>query len=318
VLSGILGKSNLRSQMTLKKWELSEGKLTRLQKKGIYTICCYVDDCPCSAKSTVCPRGFFSLFLQVLYGIDLAQRHNLDYYVDFGNHTYLYTEPSIDDSNLWNYYFEQSESSKSDLGRLVRNSFNEVYPLRIWRRKHFLRLNNAMKRLNFKEKIQQRLQDKREFFGTNKVLGVQIRRTDHGHEIEPVPINKFLEEIDKRLPKFDYLFVATDDNKTLSILTERYGSKLIVNNVHRSDKEEAVHKSAKFLDRYKLGEEVILDCYCLSLCKYAILMQSNISYSAVIFNPMLPYTLLELSSAKEKLKKRIHSFFDRFQSFLIH
>src|SRR5690606_30846616 len=98
--------------MEPKKCELSEEKLEKMQQGGIYTVCCFVSDCPCEAKSATCPRGFFSLFIQAIYGIDLAHRNGLSYYIDFGNHPYLYTDPSIENPNIWNYYFEQGNLSE--------------------------------------------------------------------------------------------------------------------------------------------------------------------------------------------------------------
>lgn len=297
----------------MKKWELSEHRRSLLRGNSVYTICCYVDDCSCAAKSDVCPRGFFSLFLQVLYGIDLAQRNQLTYQVDFGNHMYLYTDASKSDRNFWNYFFIQNEPGEVVDANITRNLFHEVYPLRVWRRKHFLLLHSALEKLTFKEEIAKKLQDKKEFFGSHAVLGVQIRRTDHAQEIKPVPIATFLEEIDKRISHFDFLFVAADDNQTIDLLHERYGNRLLTNKVQRSNNGIAVHTNPEFSNRYQLGEEAIIDCYCLSLCKFAILVQSNISYSAVVFNPALKYKLLEISGFWAKAKRNIQGWIDEVQ-----
>jgi hypothetical protein len=299
-----------KESMEPKKWMLSDTRLEKFQAKEVYTVCCHVSDCPCESKSAICPRGFFSLFIQAIYGIDLANRYGLSYYIDFGNHTYLYTDPARQDRNVWNYYFEQTDSNKPAPAHIVRNSFNEVYPLRIWRRKHFFRLNNVVRQLVFKKEIEQKLLEKEEYFNAHKILGVQIRRTDHSQEVEPVPTETFCREIDKRLHKYDYLFVSTDDNKTLDLLKKQYGSKLVFNEVNRSDTQHAVHSNLSFSNRYKLGEEAILDCYCLSLCKHAILIQSNISYAALLFNPKLSYTLLEVTGVRDRLKRRVHSYLD--------
>lgn len=296
-----------------KKWELSEQRRSQFQKNGVYTICCYVDDCSCAAKSDICPRGFFSLFLQVLYGIELAQRNQLAFQVDFGNHLYLYTDASRADRNFWNYFFVQDGLSKPDNENIVRNLFHEVYPLRVWRRKHFLRLHKALEELTFREEIANKLQAKKEFFSKHNVLGVQIRRTDHAQEIEPVPLASFLEEIDKRIRYFDYLFVATDDSQIIDLLRNKYGNRLLTNKVQRSNNGIAVHVNPEFENRYQLAEEAIIDCYCLSLCKYAILVQSNISYSAVVFNPELNYKLMEVSGFWIKAKRNIQNWIDGVQ-----
>lgn len=296
--------------MGLERGKLDADKLNRLKQGGVYAICCYVSDCPCEAKDTPCTRGFFSLFIQAVYGIELAKRYDIPCYVDFGNHPYLYTDPAKPEQNFWNYYFEQPEvqSLKLKEVNLIRNSFNEVYPLRIWNRQHFRELNHiVVGKLVFHERVEKLLQEKRVFYQSHKILGVQIRRTDHYKEIEQVNLSTYLSTIDRKIKKYDYLFVATDDNNVLELLRKRYKSKLICNEVTRSDDDVAVHSNLKIHDRYKLGEEALLDCYCLSLCTHSILMQSNISYAALLFNPDLAYTLIEKGNFILKIKRLIYA-----------
>lgn len=299
--------------MTLQRGELQEDKLKDVRQGGIYTICCFVADCPCERKSSPCPRGFFSLFIQAVYGIELAKRYGVPYYVDFGNHKYLYTDPTKNEQNFWNYYLEQTDTglAYSNKTKFVRNSLYEVYPFRIWNRRHLLKMHRSVvSELHFSETLEKHFTEKRLFYRSHKVLGVQIRRTDHGQEIEQVDLNVFLKLIDRKLDKFDYLFVATDDNKVIELLSQRYTSKLIYNNAARSNNDEAVHSNLSIANRYELGLEALIDCYCLSLCRHSILIQSNISYAALLFNPKLSYNLLEKAGFMLKLKRKVRFYLD--------
>ena len=56
-------------------------------------------------------------------------------------------------------------------------------------------------------------------------------------------------------------------------------------------------------DRYRLGLEVLADCYTLSACQGAILTHSNVSYGALLLNPNLPYNLLETSASQKSRQK---------------
>ncbi|MDO6389994.1 hypothetical protein Q4E40_07645 [Pontibacter sp. BT731] len=299
--------------MNSQRGELQGEKLSEIRQGGVYAICCNVKDCPCEAKTSPCPRGFFSLFIQAIYGIELSKRYGIPYYVDFGNHKYLYTEPSRSEQNFWNYYLEQTgvEPAYLSKARFVRNSLHEVYPFRVWSRLHFLKMHHTVVReLKFIDSLEKHFEEKRHFYGAHKVLGVQIRRTDHGQEIEQVGLDVFINIIDRKLGKFDYLFVATDDNKVIELLSQRYTDKLICNNAVRSDNDEAVHSNLNIENRYELGQEALIDCYCLSLCTHSILIQSNISYAALLFNPKLSYTLLEKGRFTFKLKRLARYYLD--------
>lgn len=280
-----------------------------MQNPDNYTISCRVADCPCEKRVSYCPRGFFSLFVQAVYGIEFAQRCGMSYYVDYGNCMYLYTDPNMQDRNFWNYYFYQDHPNSACTSNSRKNSFEEVYPHRIWSRRHFLKMNRkVVGKIRFKEEIEVKLRDKRDYFRQHKVLGVQVRRTDHREEVKQVSMDLIWKNIDRRISNFDKLLVATDDSNVLELLKERYGEKLIYNNVYRSDNEEAVHSNLRIENRYKLGEEALIDCYCLSLCRHTILLQSNLSYAALLFNPLQSYTLLESGGIVLKLKRKIRYY----------
>lgn len=285
----------------------TERAIRLCQQEGVYVVSCCLENCFCGKNRNYCERGFFSLFIQAVYGIEFAKRVNLPWFIDYGNGTYLYSDARRKENNFWNYYFEQSTNALFETGEVIRNTLFEVYPLRIWSKRHLKYLNQvAVKELRFKEDTRTFLQSSEKEFDGRKVLGVQIRLTDHAGEVLPVSLEAFTKEIDKRIKCFDKLFVATDDSSIIKSLLQRYGEEnVIYNDVIRSDTDDAVHLNLAITDRYKLGLDVLSDCYCLTLCSHAILVHSNISYAALLFNPELPYTLLERPVVKLKRFKTL-------------
>ena len=295
--------------MKAKRSFISPERLKDLQKRnGIYSISfCGTDGCTCREVETMCSRGFFSLFIQAVYGIEFSKRNRIPYYVDYGSRKSCYSDPSKMDQNFWNYYFEQPFPRLENDSQSIPALDKEVHPLRIWSRKHFRYLHReVVSKLHFKNEVEEILQQKRADFTRSSVLGVQIRCTDHATEVQAVGLEKILNEISKKMASYDKLFVATDDSGVLHLLKQRYGSKLMYNEAVRSENELAVHSVRSIGDRYKVGLEVLVDCYCLSLCRGTLLLHSNISYAALLFNPNLPYTLLE--RAKER-RKRLKTLF---------
>lgn len=274
---------------------------------SIYVITCKIANCPCSGRDVHCGRGFFSLFLQAINGIDFAARYKLIYHVNFGNCIYRYSESSFKDNNFWNYYFEQPLIDlKFEKRKVLINQFNEVYPLRIWHKSYFRYINRGViQSLRFKENVSVLINEALLKFKDKKVLGIQVRLTDHGDEITPVVLSSYIKVINRYSKKFDQVFVATDDQPFLQRLVNTYGDKILFNDVIRSTDGEAVHTSSKEQDRYKLGLDVLIDCYCLSKCDKLILVSSNISYCALLFNPEVPYLLMERTKTKIKRWKTL-------------
>jgi hypothetical protein len=293
-----------------KKHQVSPLRLADLKRSGnIYIIRCITGDCTCREK---CTRGFFSLFLQVLYGIRFALRHQLPYYIDFGNGQYAYSDPENFDGdfNFWNYYFEQSLHKTDILKAKVAtaNLLYETYPLRIWHKSFIKELSHIThQHIVLKNQIKTIIDHKLQVFKQQKILGVHIRGTDHPTEIEPVPLSKFIKVIDKKRSAFDKIFLATDDENILNILVKKYGYDIIIyHQATRSSSKVAIHTAMSFQNPYQLGLEALIDCYCLAHCTEAILVHSNLSYAALVINPDLTYTLMETQkSAIKRIKSNL-------------
>jgi hypothetical protein len=262
-----------------------------LSNSDIYVICCGVEGCTCERKDNRCERGFFSLFIQSIYGIDFAARHNIPYHVGFSNLTYCYSENESD--NIWNYYFEQPVPFIPTHYTSTINLFHENYPLLIWDRSHLREMNQHVRQLKFHDSVLARISQAKASVIQGKTLGVHVRRTDHSAEIPPVPLKRYFRVIDKLVSEYDTLFLATDDANVVQAFRSRYGDKLRVNDVIRSDGALPLHRDRRIQTRRELGREVLTDCLCLAACDKLILTFSNVSYAALMFNPDVPYVLLE-------------------------
>ena len=279
-----------------------------IQPNTCYVIRCYTF-CSCLEKGIGCNTGFFSIFIRALYGIKLAVRYQVPYYVDCGSMPHLYSDPDrfAGDVNFWNYYFRQP--APGDLS-WVYNTHYETFPVRVWHRTVFHDLHNIIQNYIYLQPAVERLvKEKAAFFKKKKVLGVHIRRTDHATEIEPVRLATFKKAIDKVFHHYDQLFVATDDASTLEAMVQAYGNRVIYNHAERSTDGRPVHEYSSFENRYALGLEALLDAYCLSFCSKAILLHSNLSYAALLLNPTLDYVLLETPKHRNQRLKTLLTYY---------
>lgn len=272
---------------------ISPERVRELNQAELYVITCGIKGCTCEQKDDTCERGFFSLFIQAVYGIDFAVRNGISYHVDFGNMRYCYSDRRQDDANWWNYYFRQPTTKRPALLPSVVNRFHELYPLLIWDRSHFRRMNRYVQRLVFQEDVAKHIDSAREKLVNCNALGVHVRRTDHPDSVQPVEPDDYYRSIDKLIDRHDVLFLSTDDERIVSGFRKRYGTKVHVNDVKRSADAQAVHRNFENNHRWRLGLDVLTDCLCLASCKKLVLTFSNVSYAALLFNPEVPYILLE-------------------------
>ncbi len=289
-----------------KRSSITNDRLALLKsKEALYLITCLQEEYYCKDhQKGQCSRGFFSLFLQAVYGIRFALQWNLPYYVDFGNLKYSYSDRTKfkDNQNFWEYYFEQTPISPN--AKTIYNARFENYPLKIWDRSFLRQLHQTViSNLSPRQEIKDLIGSIKKVFDNKRVLGIHIRKTDHYHEVEPAKDAVYLQLVDQQLASFDQLFLATDDTDVLQLFEKKYGDKLMYHPFSRSTGDVPIHGSHARSNGYELGKEALLDCYALSFCTKAILSPSNLSYCALIFNPDLPYQMAESNAAKwQRLK----------------
>lgn len=294
-----------------KKSVLLPERLAQLKQPGAtYIISCYDDEYFCLNHSEGCWRGFFSLYLQAIHGIQFATRIGLPYHVDFGNLTYRYSDEKNfnGDRNLWSYYFEQDSLGESNLK--ILNVRNENYPLRVWSRAFIRKLHEqAVTKLVLKADIQNSIdQMETQFKGLN-ILGIHIRRSDHFHEVKHASLSSYFKTVNRMINSFDKIFVATDDESILQDFILKYPEKVLQIQACRSSGTLAVHANMKTENRYQLGKEALLECYSLAMCNRVILSPSNLSYAALMINPTLEYELIESWAARFKRWKTLIVFY---------
>lgn len=274
-----------------------------------YIISCWTPPCClCDKEGTKCTAGFFSLFIRVLYGIRLALKHHVPYYVDFGSVFHAYSDPKKfdGDTNFWNYYFRQPMTAPLPSEASMMNTLYETHPLRIWSRSFLRKMHHIVQHhITLQPTVERMVRDRKQDFEGQKVLGVHIRRTDHPTEIEPVPLATFKKAIRKEMHHYDKVFVATDDQFTLSSMINEFGHRIVYNDAKRSTTGAPLHAHQSHENRYEIGLEALLDAYCLSFCQKAILVHSNLSYAALLFNPSLKYLLLETPRHRNKRLKTL-------------
>ena len=272
-----------------------------LSSPGItYAVQCPGVYCDCKQYGDICRRGFFSLWIEAIYGKCFAAKLNIPCYINFGDKSYLYTDSENRGigSNFWDYYYVQDTPQQTS----VLNEHIETYPLRIWNRSHYRRVyHGAVRHLILKPEAQSVIQALISNITRQTTLGVHIRGTDHSDEVEPVSFEKMLRLIMWEAREYKKVFVATDDQQVLTRLQKELGKdRLIFQEAVRSEDHRAVHTNITHSDRYRLGLEVLADGYALSACDKAILVHSNVSYGALLLNPELNYTLLEAGSSRRK------------------
>ncbi len=205
-----------------------------------------------------------------------------------------FEQPAGIDMNIYNQGFRTTSMSRDDLAMLAERYKNDGYRLskdyfedtgRIWRK--YIRVRKELE-LELQSKID-------EIFGEgSRILGVQARGTDfnRGYYNHPKPIlpEDYFEQIDKIIDKYDYIFLATEDNNNLERFLDKYGDKLVYHtDIERSSTIDnpALGKSDTFKTRenpkYCLAKDVILDMMSLSECKGIITGMSQVSICARIW-----------------------------------
>lgn len=118
-------------------------------------------------------------------------------------------------------------------------------------------------------------------FVKSKTLGLHLRGTDKVGEVKPVDTLKLFTKIDSLISdkKINSIFLATDDERYLSLISERYPKLLLFDyNKTISNNGKPIHFK---INRRKINREVIKDCFILSRCPYFIYSFSNVSYLAL-------------------------------------
>lgn len=225
--------------------------------------------------------GFFSNVFHVLGHIANAKMLGMIPVVDMENFYTFYREdtPIFGTRNAWEYYYKQPGkvsleevyNSKNVFfcdGEFVHDIYVNVHTA------HALTIEFIRPQKYFFEEISA---VKAKFFDNNKVLGVHFRGQEH--KTAPLhPSCPSKEQVKSRIDKIismypvDYIFVVTEEQTYLDFLQQTYGDKVIFTDAFRTHEENAyfLKKKPRDLHMYKLGLDVMIDTYLLSLATYLV------------------------------------------------
>ena len=127
------------------------------------------------------------------------------------------------------------------------------------------------------------------FLNNNYIIGVHIRGTDKninigGRKIKP---NEYYPYINFLMNKYDnpLIFLATDDPEYYDIFKLEYESKMVSYDNILRDPNNILFKNLD--NNYKKGEDVLIDCLCLSKCDFLLHSSSAVSEFSIYFNMKL-------------------------------
>jgi hypothetical protein len=197
--------------------------------------------------------------------------------------------------NWWNYYFEpidQNPNSKpsrrlneADLSkvRINRKKGNKLI------RKHIILRKDVAKLIN-KFYIKH--------MAKHKTIGVHMRGTDSylwlkkNKERSLYNINEVIKQLKPICGEYDKIFIASDQHQYVQKIKKHFGpNKVIVTNAVRSKTRTNVHNDDR-ISGYQKGLEALMDCILLSKCDYLICSSSNLSKTALYYNPDIQHKKL--------------------------
>lgn len=155
---------------------------------------------------------------------------------------------------------------------------------------------------NIKNKINLNLKN----FKDKKVLGVHIRQTDlYRSHIDnkldkPLKIQDYLKEIENNISNYDMLYLMSDNYQSIEIVKNYfkdfpiYFIKDIIRSNNSLDNPIFRNNNNKSTDKYKLGEDIIIETELLSKCDKIIITNSNISSYCLVNNLNIEFKYLDL------------------------
>jgi len=242
-------------------------------------------------------RGIFSFVDQFLsnckYFYDLKINFKMNF--DLNKKTGYYDTEYKKTDNVWEYYFNKNFEEQPD--QIVEWIGNYDY--------HYeFNYNDQEKRFICKELIEKHLSIKNEIiliansFYRNNIkknsLGVHVRGTDIEIHHQKIKFEKYFKEIDALLNQYETIFLCSDEYQTIDVFKNKYGNKIITyesktlskNNVLPEYKQNGKNK-------YKMGEDVIVESLLLSKTDFLLKGKSNMSNFSLLYNPLLQFKNLQ-------------------------
>ena len=307
----VLTVRNLSKTFSSGFWPFKTQVLS-MKKIIMFAVCAwYAAPNVCSSYTLTHPLynpGFFSVFNTVLGALDHYDQNkdHVSLMVNFEDQGHYYD--ATKGENWWQYYFEpiklgndQSYQDKFPTYQKIIFSLEAQFGMPRERGAELIE-----KYVRVKPHIREKLDTfVNEHFNNLPVIGIHYRGTDKKSEAPTVPYLDVIEQIAGEINKCpeSMIFVATDDENFLSLIKEQFPHKIIALDAIRSRTEDPVHTSS-LGDRYKKGEDAILDCLLLSKCSKLFKMASNLSDTSLKFNPALPFVRLNSDNSLATTSKK--------------
>lgn len=128
------------------------------------------------------------------------------------------------------------------------------------------------------------------------VVGIHLRGSFIYNEVGTVPLELLCEEANKVAKEGTIFFVATDQAPLLEAAKRHLKGKVVAYNAYRQDKTTSPMRPGQWPP--EMGEDVLIETVLLSKCDHFVHTISNVSTSALYFNPNLPHTMLYCAGVK--------------------
>jgi len=223
--------------------------------------------------------GMFSNINEVIYNLYEAEKNNYKLCIVWKKS--CYKDPTKK-GNPWNYYFENIfDIDVKDLKKIPKVNHNKDKGTILKSRKISSFYIN--KYLKLKPHIQEKIKVFKEKYFKEYIIGVQIRGFGKVKEINcnnkylegnwfekegikvGIPYELYYKKIDDLLQKHHkaMIFLCSDSQDIIDKVKKDYGDKIITYDSTRTSYGE-MHRNPKIKNRYKLGEDVIIEAYLLS------------------------------------------------------
>ena len=255
-------------------------------------------------------KGFFGNVLDAARHISHALNENKEWYVDWESTPYNDQTYGL---NAWEYFYnniyypKESTDIVGDYTDLKLSKGSDFRQTMNYILTNFIKLNDKTKNIVTNTLSELKV--------NNKTLGIHIRKTDKliGHifgeppSAFPLDVSVYIKYIDKILPIFDNLFIASDETEDLKKIIEYVSSvhnkPISFIDAFRSQGSVSIHNNYSNISGYKKGLDVLTDCYILSNCGHLIRSTSNVGSTAQFLNLNLTHTNIneqELRDFREK------------------
>lgn len=249
--------------------------------------------------------GMFSCVVTMIGLADLCEKGEYPgFIVDYQDEG-AYYEPERG-LNWWTYYYEPICVGKKvkkyhQANTEERNKFSKHAEFTLSQK----RCSQLIKKyIQIKPAVQKVVDDYVEKNFNSYVIGIHYRGTDKmavcPRADYEVMSSKVIELCNKQELMNPTIFVATDEQDFLAHMQETFPGQVIFQDCIRSENGKPVHLAKE--NKYKKGEEALVDCLLLSKCQYLIRTSSNLSLCSTFFNETLP--VIEVTKKYEKYGRR--------------